>query len=182
MSLKKTLIIYSLLLLLLAGFNINSNWYSFESKSFGFKIEFPQKPTLSSDNAQTELGVLKIKTIVYDAEASKSQDDNLTYLVNYIEYPASKVNSNNKQQLQSIYENTIKTTVQNTSGKLIKTQVAFINGYEGRNIIVDMQDKVQLNMRVVLVNNKMYLMQVFTKSNKSLNESLKRFMKSFVLL
>ena len=183
MYIIKNTIIFSFLILFLNGFNIKDNWFLYQSKSFGFIIEFPKKPKLFSEETQTDIGTLKLNYITYDSSSINSKDENLTYMVNYIKYPIGKVNSNNIQQLSSIHRNSIDTAVLNTNGKLMSEKIVMITGYKGRDIKVLLpKNNVLMSMRLVLVKNKMYMIQVFSKKNKEFNKSISRFINSFDLI
>ena len=169
---------------LFLGFGILSNWYLYESKTYGFKIEFPKKPIISTEEVITELGKLKLNYIVYDCSLDENRDGNLTYLVNCIEYPIDKVNSSNEKELVSIYNKSINTSLQSIKGKLIQEKVIFVKEFKGRDIIIDVpSDNYRIKMRLVLVKNKMYMIQVFSEKTKNLtNESLNKFIKSFDII
>lgn len=174
-------IFYFLIILVLTSLTICKDWYLYASKTFGFKIELPNKPIVTKENINTEIGNLTIYSITYDPKELKEKDENLTYLINYIEYPISSVNSTNKKQLESIYSNSIASGLKNSSGKLVDLKNVNVKGYEGKEALIDISGNVKLTTRLILIKNKLYMLQVFSKGNKSSNISLKRFINSFDL-
>jgi hypothetical protein len=166
----------------MTGFILSTKWYLFESKSCGYKIEFPQKPNESPQEVNSEIGKLKINMCMYGVPEGV-KDDNILYMVSYTEYPVSKVNSDNKQQLESVYKNSMNAAINNVHGKLISEKGVTLKNYVGKEIKVDLkEDKAVVKMQFYLVKNKMYMIQVFTEIKKDSNPSINQFINSFDLI
>lgn len=181
-SIRKIHLFLIIIIPTILSFNLSNTWYLLESKACGYKIEFPQKPTESPQVVDSELGKLKMNIFMYDA-SSNGKDENMMYMINYTEYPISRVNSDNKQQLATIYRNSIDAAVKNVNGKLLSEKSIVLKGFVGKEIKVDLkEDHAVINMRVYLVKNKMYMIQVFTDVKKDSNQSIIHFMNSFNLL
>jgi hypothetical protein len=166
------------------SFTKSHDWFMFESKEFGFKMEFPGEPTLKPQEfpSPTGLGTLTMNAFVYDP--GKKKDLNLIYMASCTDYPDS-INSDklSKEELQKFYQTTIEGLLHNLHGKLLSEKVVTIDGYSGREIRIDFKDGMAvITARLYLVKNKRYLMETIAKTRDDFNVSIKRFMESFELL
>src|SRR6187399_2489601 len=87
------------ILLFTMSFENIDDWYLFDSKEFS--IEFPKKPTSSTQNVNSAIGELKMDIFMYDA--SKDNDDNFLYGLVTSEYPDSLVNSSKTEILSTFF-------------------------------------------------------------------------------
>jgi hypothetical protein len=157
-------------------------WYLLSSKEFGFKIEFPEKPSEKSDVLKVSVGKLKLNTYMLQP-SSKNEDENLAYSANYTEYPPSTVNSDNKDEADSYLKKGIAGAVANLKGKVLSEKDISIGQYPGKEVRIDYMNGVAvITMRMYLVHNKVYALQTITETKKDGNASLNKFMNSFALL
>ncbi|MFN6946338.1 MAG: hypothetical protein ACK4ND_15425 [Cytophagaceae bacterium] len=183
MNLKITkLFIASLILLSFMSFIQAEKWFLLESKQYGYKIEFPKKPTEKPQVVNSEIGELKMNIFIHDA-SKDGKDDNLIYMVNYTEYPDTLIHSDKTEILSDFFRNSIDGAVRNVHGKLLSEKVIQIGEYPGREIKIDFRDGMAvIRMRIYLVKNQMYLLQTITETKKDFNKSITRFMDSFELI
>jgi hypothetical protein len=182
MKTSKPVIVLVLLVAIIAGFTTSEKWTMIQSKKFGFKIEFPKKPTESFEEIDSDIGKLKMNLFVLDA-SNLPKSENMIYLVNYTEYPGNSVTSENKDVLPTFFKGAVEGAVGNVKGKLISEKVVKISGYEGRHIKIDYQEGIAvINMRMFLVKNKMYVIETITATKDDDNKSMTRFMESFKLV
>ena len=175
---KTKLILLSALLILSSAF-APADWYTF--KEDGFKIDFPEKPTTETQSVPSAIGDLKMKMYMVDA-SEKKDAENMVYMVITTFYPDTLVNSDKKDMLENLFRSSIDGAVQNVQGKLLSEKRIELNGFPGRDIKVDYQEGVAiLRMRMYLVKNKMYILQVITETAKESNKSIDRFLDSFGL-
>jgi hypothetical protein len=166
----------------LVSFTFSDTWFQLTSIAYKYKIEFPEKPEETPNVLETKIGKLKMNMFVYDASKSKT-DENLVYLVNFTEYPDSLINSDMKDKMPAFFRNSIDGAVTNVHGKLLSEKDIEKRGFPGREIRVDFKDGLAvIKMRIYLVKNKMYLIEVITETKKDFNKSIDRFMDSFDLL
>jgi len=168
-----------LVILLFSHFVKPNEWFWLESKQYGYKVEFPDKPTERPQRIKSAIGELKLNMFIYDASKAP-QDDNLMYMVNYTEYPDSVVNADKIENLDVFFRGAIDGAVKNVNGKLLSEKIIELGKHEGREVKVDFQDGVAvIRMRMFLVQNKMYMLQTITETSKDFNKSITRFMDSF---
>ena len=108
----------SLILLALTSFIKPKKWFVLESEQYGYKIEFPRKPSESPQVVNSAIGELKMNIFIYDASET-GKDDNLVYMVSYTEYPDTLINSENTEILADFFRNSIDGAVTNVHGKLL---------------------------------------------------------------
>jgi len=182
---KKTvqLITIVIAIQLTMSYTKSDEWFMLESKSFGFKIEFPEEPTARIQEVNSGTNILKMNMFMYDVTKTRKKDDNLVYLINYTVYPDSSIKSNDKEVLQNFYRSSIDATVENVHGKILSEKIITLKGYSGREVRIDFKDGLAvINMRLFLIKNKMYMMEIITETKNDFNLSIKRFMDSFELL
>jgi len=166
------------ILLFTMSFKNMGDWYLFDSKEFS--IEFPKKPTASTQNVNSAIGELKMDMFMYDA--SNGGDDNVLYGLVTSVYPDSLVNSDKTEILSTFFRNSIDGAVKNVQGKLLTEKTIEINGFPGREIKVDYQNGLAIiKMRMYLVHNKMIFLQTITETAKDDNASALKFHNSFKL-
>ena len=77
-------------------------WTNFVSNEGQFKIEFPNKPTEITKLVRTEYGQLPIHIISYDA--SNDNSPNLSYIVSYVDYPDTVIDSYASDNFSEIFK------------------------------------------------------------------------------
>jgi hypothetical protein len=157
-------------------------WYELNLSKYGCKLEFPQKPTEKKQKINSAVGKLKMNMYLYEP-TEQAKDENLVYLFNYTEYPASKISSDNKDMLKPFFDNAIQGAVNTVNGKLLSEKDISIGKYPGREVKVDYKEGYAvITIRLYLVKNRMYMLEAITKTTKDANASLAKFMNSFKLV
>ena len=179
---KKTLnlFVFSLFLLGVCAFT-TAEWYRFESKPFGFKIEFPVKPVEKTKPLSTASGEVTLNMFEYDA-SKDTLDLNQVYMASYVEY-AADIDGDNKEQQKQLCRKAVDNVVARLKGQLIKESIITIDGFEGVEARIEYKNNTEvLKMRMYLVHNKMYMLETATKMAKDNNKHIAKFMDSFRLL
>jgi hypothetical protein len=168
-----------LTVLVFSNFMTINDWFVLEAKQYGYKIEFPEKPTEKPQRLNSTIGELKLNMFIHDASKG-GKDDNLMYMVNCTEYPDSTVNSEKIENIDVFYRGAIDGAVKNVHGKLLSEMKIELDKHEGREIKVDFKDGLAvIRMRMFLVKNRVYMIQTITETSKDFNKSTTRFMDSF---
>lgn len=174
---KNVLAAITILLLTMSFINIE-DWYLFESKDFS--IEFPIKPTFSTQEIETEIGNLKMDILAYDG----SNDADGSFVCNLIttEYPDSIIHSGKTEILEEFFRSSIDGAVEATEGKLLSEKEIEINSFPGREIKIKFQNGLAImKTKMYLINNKCFFLQTVTKSGKDENPAVDKFHGSFKL-
>jgi hypothetical protein len=184
MHMYKSILLFALGLIVLTSNNSVAQWQWSESKTFGYKIEFPQKPEESMQEVDSEIGKLTLNLKSYEVTEKSPADDNLMYLVNCTAFPDSIVNSSNTAKHDGFFRGTIDGAVKNISGKISSEKpISLKGGYPGREVQIDFNEGTAIiYMRLYLVNNKLFMLETITQKAKVPNTSISRFLNSFQLL
>jgi len=177
-----SLLTVSLVVISLMSFVKPEKWFWLVSEEYGYKIEFPVEPEERPKVVNSEIGELKLNVFLYDASL-RGNDDNLVYMVNYIEYPEDEIHSDNTEILTDLFRNSVEGAVINVNGELLSEKEIQLGQYPGRELRIDYKNGMAIiRMRMYLVENKMYMIQTITETNKEANNSITRFMDSFELI
>lgn len=178
---KIKLSISIILFVTLTGFVAVADWFTFKNEAYA--IEFPAKPTTDVKTVNSAVGELKLDITMYDASKLSKNDDNLAYMSMSTEYPEFLISSDNKEGLNKIFRGGIDGAVKRVDGRLLSEKVIQIDGFPGREVRADVKDGLALiKMRFYLVKNKIYMVQVITKTENEGNKSFNRFFNSFKLI
>jgi hypothetical protein len=168
-------------LFIFSGLVNAEDWYTLESKEHGYKVEFPKEPEASSQEVETEIGVLKMNMYMYDASKYEG-DENMIYMVNYSEYPEEHISSDKTELLDEFFRNSIDGAVTNVSGELLSEKKISMGKFPGREIRIDYANGAAvITMRIYLVKNAVYMVQAITDTKNEPNKSVARFMDSLEL-
>jgi hypothetical protein len=158
----------------------NNNWATFKSNNF--KILFPEKPEEDVTDVDTKVGKLKMHTLTY--ETGKYKDDNEAYILIYSDYPTEYVSSDLKDALiDSFFNGSIKGMLKkNGFKKRSETKVSF-KGFPGRRLKIDLEEQsAVMNLRLYLVNNRLYILQTICYARKDNNALADKYFTSFDLI
>lgn len=157
-------------------------WIEYTSKEGRFKIEFPKSPSEKIDTLKSDYyGPLFIHLAMYDA--SNANDDNVTYIIGYVDYPDSLIHSNDKKWIYDFFDTTTAIKVNTIKGKLNNAIRDSINNYPGQKINISLFDGEGVyNEKDFFVKNRVYEMSVVTYTKHNFNKSIDHFLNTFKLL
>lgn len=174
-----------LLVAALVGFSAFSpivDWFLYQSKDGNYTIKMPTEPQLQSQKVNTAIGEITMFMAMVEADES---DDNLLYMSAFSEYPADKISSTMGKEAQDrFFKGAADGAAKNMNGKVRSMKESSYKGFPARIIYTDVslggQDFLA-QQKLILVNNKFYMMQTFTKPQKEDNGNSKKFFDSFEL-
>jgi len=156
-------------------------WVTVENA--GCKMLFPKTPANESQTLNTAIGELKLYNYTYEVPDG-IKDDNLVYLLSETDFgDSAKINSNmGKEKVDKFFRGAVDGGVKNASGKLLTEEIIQLDGFPGRKVRVDVKDGTAvMTMKIFLVKEKLYMLEVITEKKKDLNKSMDKFMSSFSL-
>lgn len=167
--------------LLLVSTVVVAQWNKIEDKAGRFSISFPGTASYNETDVPTEIGKIVVK--MYSYSPAKGDENNI-YTAMYSDYPDSLISSaKGKLFLEEFFKNTIKGSVSNIKGSLLKQSVWTYKGYPGREITVSFGNgSGVMTMKMLLVKSRMYLMQTSCRKGKETNTAIRKFLDSFALL
>jgi hypothetical protein len=180
---KGLLLLPVLAFLFLSAFNTVSEWVVYNSTPGKYKIAMPAAPTEDTKKIPTAVGEL---TMYLATLESDDEDDNLLYMTAFSEYPADKISSDlSKESLDRFFKGAAEGAAKNMNGKLKSINETTFNGFPARTVVSEVNlggmDFLALQ-KLILVKNKFYMLQTFTKPDKNDNENSKKFFSSFSLV
>lgn len=155
-------------------------WYAL--KTGAFEISFPKEPVLDTNLLNTDIGILKIHSYMFDASAKKRSKNKLYSLV-HIAYPSDLIHSNLTAQLDGVFRSVVDDAVANVHGKLLSEKKIDLGDYPGRVVEIDFQEGFAvILMHCYLVDNIMYTLQTISETSNYPNEDSECFLYSFKLV
>lgn len=162
-----------------AIFNSDQDWFLLKKNDFS--ISFPGKPSTESQTMDSDAGMVPFQLHAYEPQVS-ANDENYFYALAEILYPDSLINSDKTEKLDLFFRGSVEDAVKNIEGELLSEKIINIKNYPGREVRISFREgQATITMRMYLVRNKFFMLQTITKTDKTLNKSLNRFMDSFIL-
>ena len=175
-----TIKILTLCTILFISFAMQKAWHVYESTEHGYRILFPDEPVTQRQEIDSEIGKLQMNYVML--QDSSLDADNLVYMVDHTVYPEDKMHSSNEEQTSVFFERAVKNAVINVNGKLLSEVDIWLGRFPGKEITIKgRKPKEYIKMRVYIVNNSAYILQVTAKKAKKNNPSMDRFLNSFKL-
>ncbi|MBL0133382.1 MAG: hypothetical protein IPP79_04855 [Chitinophagaceae bacterium] len=166
----------------ISGFKPIVDWFQYLSKDGNYTIKMPIEPQVQSQNINTAMGEITMFMAMVEADEN---DDNLLYMSAFSEYPVDKISSSlSKEGQDRFFKGAAEGAAKNMNGKVRTIKETSYKGFPARMIYADVslggQDFVA-QQKLILVNNKFYMLQIFTKPQKEDNGNSKKFFDSFEL-
>ena len=149
-------------------------WQPFTPAQGGFTISMPDKPKADVLSTNTAVGVIDLNIFLIEMDDS-------AYIVSYADYPESLVRNNNTDVM---LDGARDGAVANVDGKLLAERRITLQGYPGRELLVEAQSKgVQglVRARVYLVGRRLYQMLVAGSEAQFSESDAEIFLNSFQL-
>ena len=159
---------------------IINEWELVDGKEYGFMALTPGKVSVSNQVVPSELGDLKMDMF---SCSPKTGDDNIIYMIVHSVYPEGGISSENKDKIDEFFESAINGAVSKVSGKILSQEDLSLGGYPGKEVKIDFNNGMFIiTLRMYLVKNEVYMLQVVSETKKSGNESSNKFMESLQLI
>lgn len=156
---------------------IAQNWEKYKAEDLQFIAYFPSEPKRTVEKVNTDLGKLDMHAIMYSSE---SGDDN-AYGVMRMDYPEEQFKDADEVYYATVLDGAVNETVSNLKGILVYNNIVKFNGYPGRSVKISAQGAF-LYINIYLVENSIFMTQVFCTEAKDENASIQRFLNSFELI
>lgn len=166
----------------ISGFTPMADWFQYQSKEGNYMVKMPLEPQVQSQKVNTAIGEITMFMAMVEGEET---DDNLLYMSAFSEYPADKISSTmDKAGQDRFFNGAADGAAKNMNGKVKAIKETEYKGYPARLVYMDVslggQDFIA-QQKLILVKNKFYMLQTFTKPQKEDNGNSKKFFDSFEL-
>jgi len=176
------LVVYLFIVSCFFSFGKIGDWVLYSSKVGNYKILMPATPKEESMKLASAVGEL---TMYIASLESEGNDDNMLYQCVFSEYPIEKISSNmSKGALDNFFNGAADASAKNMNGKVTIITESKYKEYPGRYVVIDLSvDGVAYValQKLILVNNRFFMLQTFTKPSKTENKNAKKFFESFDL-
>lgn len=179
---KKLLILFCLVLASNA-YAQSGEWHLMRDEIRAYRVDFPKAPEAKTQAVPTALGDLEMHYYMLDLSTSDPTANNLVYMSAFTEYPEGESDYGDESLQQSMLDGSVNGAVSRVNGELISQERIKINGFNGRMAKISIyNNQYIINLQNVLVDNKLYFLQVICNSGAGDNAEMKRFFKSFDLI
>ena len=175
-------IVYLLIVSCFFSFGKIGDWVVYNSKVGNYKILMPAMPKEESMKLTSNVGEL---TMYFASLETEGIDENMLYQCAFSEYPIEKINSNmSKEGLDNFFKGAADASAKKMNGKVTNITDSKYKEYPGRYVVIDLNvdgvNYVALQ-KLILVKNRFFMLQTFTKPSKIENKNAKKFFESFDL-
>lgn len=157
--------------------NAQSPWITFTPTGQPFEVKSPGEMKNGEKNILTDMGYIRPVTWLYQG---LDADPNYLYMVSYIDYPQGTFHRDSTNLMQELLNVSLETQLKDLAGTLVYKSEAPYRNHPG--IIYRAAyntNKAVVKGRIILVNERLYFLQVYTLSEKSLNHDMDKFLESF---
>jgi hypothetical protein len=154
-------------------------WVNFAPPGENFEIEVPHEMKDGQKKILTEVGELKPTTWICQGQKG---DQNHLYLVSYVDYPTDTFHPDSTALIRDFLQASLETHINDLHGTLTYQSESPYITHPGILYRASYNDnKHVVKSRVILIGDRFYAIQVYTNSEKSLNEDMNKFLYSFRL-
>ena len=173
------LLLFSIFLLFCSFTTVK--WYVCNSEAGKFKIEFPAKPQQNEKIVNTPSGPMQMHLLMFDGD--QADEGNKLYMLMYSDYPESVISSGKSKSLvDTFFKNAIEGAIHNIQGTLLSVENTNVKNYPGRIVKTSFSTgKGIMEMRMYLVKNRMYILEVGYQKGQLNTTSQQHFFNSFTL-
>jgi hypothetical protein len=172
-----------LLAFTLFAFTTVADWEIFQSEAGKFQIEMPELPAYTSQLLDTKGGALELHAYMHEGDSDV--DDNILYMITYIDYLEDQINSEtmDKAALVKFYNSSAAGAASSMNGRVTEETEVEVLGHEARNYTIDyLEGEAIMRMQIVLIKNRVYALQTIALTQNDKNAAQNRFFNSFELV
>ena len=172
---------FAILIIYFASFTSVSGqeWIEFRNDSIGFKIDSPMPLAFNKTSAMTDMGNLNVNAFGYVPTDSK---ENLVYQVIIIEYPEDSFPEDSLTFKADILKSLVNQSTEEPGSELVYKEETYSYGEDIIQWRIHSNNKISIKSRAFIKGDRVIIIQVMTKIDKSLNTDIDKFMDSFRLL
>lgn len=152
-------------------------WHTFKPNGERFEISVPGEMKNGEKKLLTDVGEVHPVTWLYEG---KADDKNNLYMISYVDYPDSTFHLDSIALISDFLKVSMETHLADLGGNLAYNSDAPYGLFPGIIYRASYnENKYVVKCRMLLIGNRFYALQVYTKSEKSLNSDMNRFLESF---
>ena len=160
---------------------ISLNWTVFTSENGGFSIMTPASLDLSVQSLTTHVGDVQLYTYTHKVPDSTAQV--FQYSVTYYEYPEILIPSDSTEMIAQFFSETLDAIAERIDGQIVYSEPVPFQDYPARLTRISYQDdQYALKNKLILANNRFYLVEVFSTRDKVVDDRINKFIETCKLL
>ncbi|WP_235298293.1 hypothetical protein [Portibacter marinus] len=152
-------------------------WKIFNSEEGEFSVMSPGMMEKKRAFLTTEIGEIELNTLYYHQTDTSG---NFLYLINFYELPEETIPPDSTDLAMEFLLNTMDQAVSDIGGDVQYNKEISLGKHPGL-LWRSKSEKQIVKSRAYVINNKFYMLQVFSIPRKSLNNDVDRFLESFTL-
>lgn len=159
------------------GAVFGQKWVKFSPKGQPFEILCPGEMKNGEKKLITEIGEIHPVTWVYQG---MENENNYIYSISYVDYPEGTFHPDSTELINEFFKVSMDTHIKDIKGELVYKAPANYYSYPGVMYRASYnQNRAVAKSRMIMAGDRFYALQVYTISEKSLNEDMDRFLNSF---
>ncbi len=152
-------------------------WQKFIPPGQSFEVMSPGEMKNGEKSILTDIGSLQPVTWLHQGNA---EDSNYLYLISYIDYAEGTFHQDSTEMINSLLDVSVETQVKTLSGDLVYQSEAPFGLHPGVVFRVSYNNnKAVVKGKMILIRDRLYILQVYTLSERSLNPDMDKFLDSF---
>ncbi len=156
------------------------NWRVFNPNDRSFELLAPYPMKSGEKKLLTDVG--ELHPVTWICEGQKN-DDNYLYLVAFVDYPNGTFHKDSISLINELFKVSMETHIADLGGELVYEADASLDYFKGKIYRASYnQNKLVAKCRMILVGDRFYTLQVYTLSEKSLNDKISKFLNSFKVI
>jgi hypothetical protein len=172
----------TILLLVVFGLTFISNaiaqeWKVFESEEGGFSVLTPALMETKHAIVSTGIGEIEVHTYFLNP---KDTLGNYLYLINYYDLPEDLIPKDSLALRDEFLKNTLDQSIEDIDGSLMYSAEIQIGKHTGLMWRSRSESGI-VKCRAYIIDNRFYMLQVFSVESKSLNKFIDKFLESFTI-
>ena len=158
-------------------------WETYTATEGRFKVDVRGLPKITNNADSSDT---KFVSHIYTWDLSKYSGNNIMYAVTYVDYPMMElVNNSDTGTINTILKTSVTGMISRLNANNIKETNMMIQGHVAKDFkfnAINYELNGSATYRIVMVKNRLYLLQVWSNEGKNDNPATERFLKSFTLL
>lgn len=153
------------------------DWVKFSPPGQPFEILCPGQMKNAEKKLLTEVGEMHPVTWVYQGNENES---NYIYSISYVDYPEGTFHADSIELIDEFFKVSMDSHIKDLHGELVYTTPDNYYSFPGLLYRVSYnKNKAVAKSRMILAGDRFYALQVYTISEKSLNQDIDKFLNSF---
>jgi hypothetical protein len=148
-----------------------ADWQEFTSTDGNFAVLMPGSPTYEKKSQPTAMGPIDMHMFTIETRQN-------AYIVMYSDYPEMIL----KAPADKVLDGGRDGAVANTKGKLVSDQSLSLDGFPGREFVIEIPGKGLMKLRAYLVRQRLFQVMAVGTEEKIEHEDTARYLTSFRLL